>query len=172
MKLHALAILVFVVAVVSCRKNPSPAQKNNGHASTAVLQSRPAYDTAAHNDSLLTTLRELQDSIYSAPQKTDLIASFLHRAFDTVSGCFFVVGKGTNSTDLPEASWDRGRKIAASYDGKRWALYCKTWAQGGKIPFGKPMSGNISYSKTVFEKLIGDTLFQLIMAPTGSIILD
>lgn len=172
MKLYALAILVFVLAAVSCRENPSPVQKNGMHASADILQSRPAYDTAAHNDSLLATLRAQQDSIYSAPQKTDLIASFLLRAFDTVSGCFFVVGKGTHSTGLPEASWGQGRKIAASYDGKRWALYCKTRSQGGKIPFGKPVSGNISYSKTIFEKLIGDTLFQLIMVPTGSIILD
>jgi hypothetical protein len=172
MKLHTLAILVFFMALVSCRKNPSPALKNTGHSSSTVMQSNQPFDTAARYDPQLTTLIALQNSIIESPAESGPIAALLRASFDQESGCFFIVGKGTHSVDLPEATWDRGRKIAASYDGKRWALYCKTWSQGGKIPFGKPVSGKISYSRVVFEKLTGDTLFQLLMVPAGSIILE
>jgi hypothetical protein len=172
MKLYALAILVLILVMASCRKNPSIARKNAGHDSSNALQSEPPYDTAARNDSLLAALRALQDSISNRPENSGLIAPLLRSAYDRETGCFYIVGKGTHSASLPRASWDRGRKIAASYDGKRWTLYCKTWSQGGNVQFGKPVSGTISYSKVVFEKVAGDTLFQLLMVPAGSIILE
>ena len=172
MKLYALAILVLILAMASCRKNHSLAQKNDGHDSSTAFGAKPAYDTAAHYDSLLGMLIALQDGISGRPENSGLIAPLLHAAYDQETGCFYVVGKGAHSPNLPEVSWDRGRKIAASFDGKRWALYCKTWSRGATTPFGKPVSGNISYSKVVFEKLTGDTLFQLLLVPSGSILLE
>jgi hypothetical protein len=172
MKLYALAILVLILVMASCRKNPSSARKNTGNDSSNASPSKPPYDTAARNDSLLAKLIALQDSISGRPENTGLIAPLLRAAYDQETGCFFVVGKGMYSANLPQASWKRGRKIAASFDGKRWALYCKTWSQGNTIQFGKHVSGNISYDKVVFEKFTGDTLFQLLMVPSGSIILD
>lgn len=172
MKLHTLAIVVFFQAVFSCKENPSPAEKSMGHDFSDVSRSKPAYDTAAHNGFLLEKLLALQNNVSDTPWRPRLVSPLLQAAFDPESGCFYVVGKGIHSADLPEASRDRGRKIASSFDGKRWALYCKAWSQGDTIPFGKPLSGKISYSKVVFDKVTGDTLFQLLMVPAGSILLE
>jgi hypothetical protein len=106
MKLYTLAILVLILAMASCRKNPSLAQKNAGHDSSTAFGAKPAYDTAAHYDSLLGMLIALQDGISGRPENSGLIAPLLHAAYDQETGCFYVVGKGAHSPNLPEVSWE------------------------------------------------------------------
>jgi hypothetical protein len=71
---------------------------------------------------------------------------------------------------MPEPSWKQGRKIASAYDAKRWALYLKSWSLGSRMRFGAKISGEITYSRILLERLEDDTLFTLVSVPMGSII--
>jgi len=121
-------------------------------------------------DSLLTRLLLLENAVYGNPRDFGFITRLIKASFDSSSGCFIVAGKGAANTSLPGASWKQGRKIASNYDAKRWALYCKTWSLGSAVTFGTKISGEITYSSTLLERLDGDTLFSLVSVPTGSII--
>jgi hypothetical protein len=158
----------------SCRTQPSLPDPQK----TGQLNNLPVYDSNGSSvvldsikyDSLLTRLCVLQNTIYNNPHDVNNISPLLKASFDSSSGCFLVVGKGTNNKSLPESSWKQSRKIASSYDAKRWALYCKSWSLGNNRTFGTRISGEITYSKILLEHLEGDTLFTLVSVPTGSII--
>jgi hypothetical protein len=180
MKRHAPAIIAFLACLTciallsSCRTQPAlPDFQKAGR-----LHSLPVYDSngspvaqdSVKYDSLLKHLLLLQNTIYSSPRDLNGIPPLLKASFDSASGCFLVVGKGTHNKSLPEASWKQGRKIASSYDAKRWALYCKSWSRGNYSAFGTRISGEITYSKILLERLENDTLYTLVSVPFGSII--
>ncbi|MDD5676192.1 MAG: hypothetical protein PHC61_18615 [Chitinivibrionales bacterium] len=128
-------------------------------------------DPTVNYDSLFKELRPIQDSIYKNREGLKTIGHLLNVSFDTVSGCFFLIGKGVTNPEHPENIRLKARLLAAAYDGKRWALYCKAWRQGSKIGFGRKIGGDILYSKTVWQHLEGDTLYALIEVPIGSIVI-
>jgi hypothetical protein len=171
MKLRTVAMVALMLLTVSCKQQPYSARKVVRSKAAGVSSSSP-FDTTARNDSLMALLAALQYAISTHPEKRDLIRPFLKASFDSVSSCFSVVGKGTYNSTQPEGSWEKGRKIASSYDGQRWALYCKTWLQGKKAPFGSSIAGQITYSKVVYEKLVNDSLYQLILVPSSSVIIE
>ena len=121
-------------------------------------------------DSLLSRILVLENAIYNSPRDMNSIPPLLKASFDSSSGCFLVVGKGTHNKSLPESSWKPGRKIASAYDAKRWALYCKSWSLGNYRAFGSRISGEITYSKILLERLENDTLYTLVSVPIGSVI--
>ena len=157
-----LVVLLFMVA---CRdtSNPSP-----GKAAGAV--SSAARDTAVNYDSLLTELLKLQTAILENPQDLRRIPPLIEKSFDTVSGAFLIAGRGVANPKFPEAAREASRKTAASYDGRMWGLHLKEWRTGSMRSFARPISGDIAYSKVLFERTNGDTLCQLIQIPIGSII--
>jgi hypothetical protein len=167
-----MLIFVFIVCVGSkCHRSADSTAKNRSD-KTSQTHTGPAAETAAMNyDSLFAVVRPIQDSIYTNSLGPATIAHLLAAAFDTFSGSYFVVGKGIKNKKLPENVGLEGQTMASSYDGKRWALYCQAWHLDTKIKFGQKISGEILYSKTVFNRQEGDTLFALVQVPIGSIVL-
>jgi site-specific recombinase XerC len=177
MKQHTTAIIAFLIfplLLVSCRTHPSLPNAQAGQ-----LRSLPVYNTAGDlptaadslkNDSLLTRLCTLENAVYASPLDLSKISPLLKASFDSLSGCFIVAGKGTQNKSMPEASWKQGQKIASAYDAKRWALYLKSWSLGNTAHFGTKISGEITYSRILLERLDGDTLYTLVSVPMGSII--
>jgi hypothetical protein len=181
MRRHVPAIIVLhacfagVALLASCRTQPSLPQIQK----TGQLNNLPVYDSngspvvqdSVKYDSLLLRLLVLQNAIYVNPREMNNISPLLKASFDSSSGCFLVAGKGVPNKSLPETSWKQGRKIASAYDAKRWALYCKSWSLGNHHTFGTRISGEITYSRILLERLENDTLFTLVSVPAGSIIL-
>jgi len=176
MKLGHTAIfmtLFCTLMLFHCKKQPTLPQLKS-----AAVQI-PHYDAngsrvdsdSMHCDSLFPVLLRMQDEVYLHPQSNAGIGALLKVSFDSTSGCFLTIGKGVHNPAMPEASWKQGRKIASGYDAKRWAMYMKLWSQGVFAPFGRKISGEISYSKVVLEKIENDTLYTLVSTPFGSIIL-
>jgi hypothetical protein len=50
-------------------------------------------------------------------------------------------------------------------------LYLKAWSEGNPIPFGEKISGEVTYSSVLRERLEADTLYQLIQVPVGSVVI-
>jgi hypothetical protein len=113
----------------------------------------------------------LQDKLAQNPRDATLIAALLKTSFDHASGCFYVVGKGVANPNHPQAALEASRKTAARFTGQRWALYLKAWRNGDRRAYGEQIAGDIAYSASIHEELVGDTLYQLIMIPLGSIVL-
>jgi hypothetical protein len=166
--------LICSILALSCRTQPSlPSFQKPAH-----VNNLPVYDSngspvvmdSTKFDSLLSIILVLESAIYSQPRGKGHIPLLLKASFDSASGCFLVVGKGTHNKSMPESSWRQGRKIASAYDANRWALYLKAWSLGRTIAFGTRISGEISYSKILLEKLENDTLYALVSIPMGSVI--
>jgi hypothetical protein len=113
----------------------------------------------------------LQDSVTAFPGDYDLALRLKQSAWDTSCGCFFSVGKGVANPTHPKETWTASRKTAARYSARRWSLYLKAWHLEQHIAFGAPISGEIVYSKGVYDTLVNDTLYHLIKVPVGSIVL-
>jgi hypothetical protein len=167
--------LFFLLVFSSCKLQPSlpqgakPAPSAVAEQTLPVSQEHP-LDSAKCNF-LLSLLIRLENDVYvNIPSRDILSLSKLKQvSFDSASGCFLIAGKGAFNKSHPVAAWDRGRKMAASYDAKRWALYLKTWRDGSTIAFGNKISGEVSYSRILCERSDGDTLYQLIQVPIGSV---
>jgi hypothetical protein len=177
MKQQAFAIivcLIFTLWPVACREQPSlpNIQKSVQAQSLPVYNAdgSPVVSDSVKNDSLLSRLIVLENAVYANPLEIRKIPPLLRASFDSSSGCFLVAGKGTQNKSMPDASWKQGRKIASAYDAKRWALYLKSWSLGSSIRFGTKISGEITYSRIMLERLDNDTLYTLISVPMGSII--
>jgi hypothetical protein len=169
-----IVCLIFSLVATSCRTQPSLPDIQK----TAQARALPVYDAngapmpsdTAKNDSLLFRLRTLENAVCNNPLDKSTIPPLLAASFDSASGCFLVAGKGTHNKSMPEASWKQGRTIASAYDAKRWALYLKSWSLGSTAHFGTRISGEITYSRILLERLEGDTLYTLVSVPMGSII--
>ncbi len=182
MKLGHAAIIMSIFCILegtSCRKQPSLPHFNALPVQMSSTIQLPQYNSGGsriiadslHCDSLFPILLKCRNQVYLHPQNAGDISNLLRISFDSASGCFFAIGKGVQNNAMPEASWKHGRKMASTYDAKRWALYLKLWSQGQIVPFGKKISGDISYSKVILEKMENDTLFTLVSIPFGSIII-
>ncbi len=115
-------------------------------------------------------LLQLQRELRTNGSNRVLAEKLKSLSFDTTSGCFLTVGKGTINPNHPASAQAAGRKLAAGYDGKRWAVYLKAWHTGNWVPFGDPVKGEVVYSKILHETLSRDTLYQLLLVPVGSIV--
>lgn len=161
--------IIFIVAagLFFCFCNEERPKENNYQAKSVSTVTDSAR--SVNYDSLLTVLGNLQDSIRSKPGDKAIVERYLQASYDTTSGIFRVVGKGVGNPRHPEAARAVGQKLAASYDGKRWSLFCKAWFTGSTIIFGTSIKGDIAYSNTLFAKSDGDTLYVLLEVPVGSI---
>ena len=168
--------LFFLLAFSSCKLQPSLPQAEKPAPVTSAGQAAPVpHDALADStrcDSLLSLLIRLENNIYASLPSTNAVSlgELKKVSFDSSSGSFLAAGKGAFNKKLPEGAWDTGRKMAASADGKRWVLYLKAWRDGSTIDFGKKISGEVSYSSILCERSDGDTLYQLIQVPIGSVV--
>ncbi|HUI91935.1 MAG TPA: hypothetical protein VLX68_06775 [Chitinivibrionales bacterium] len=168
------AFLFFYLSIASCKLQPSEYQ---GTSPSSAVPARPPsnavpFDSAKY-DSLLSLLIKLENAVYAntRSQSNASLGDLKKVSFDSADGCFLVAGKGAYNKSQPEAVQAQGRAMAASADGKRWALYLKAWHDGGSLAFGQKISGEVTYSKILLEQPRGDTLYQLIQIPFGSLVL-
>jgi hypothetical protein len=174
MKRRMLAITVLLSAfllISSCKEQPSPPP---GAHQNPTGSSEPARSTAPSDSevcgSLLPVLVRLENELRADSRSWKKAQDLANASFDTASGCFLAAGKGTFNRSHPQAAWEIGRKMAAEYDARQWALYLKARALGRNISFGEQVSGEITYAATMCQQAAGDTLFVLLKVPTGSII--
>lgn len=168
--------LFFLLAFSSCKLQPSLPQETKTTLAASARQVAPVSHgvllDSARCESLLSLLIKLENDVFTnLPSKATVSLSELKKAsFDSSSGCFLVAGKGMFNKSHSEGTWDNGRKMAASGDAKRWALYLKAWRDGSTVDFGKRISGEVSYSRILLERTHGDTLYQLMQVPIGSVV--
>jgi|WetSurMetagenome_2_1015567.scaffolds.fasta_scaffold00008_42 hypothetical protein len=172
MKRRLAAIAVFVACAViafSCREQPSPASGKQPSSAEVSLAASPS---ALSCDSLLAAVLNLENRLRANYRDTKGTQELLRAAFDSVSGCFFTVGRGTFNHSHPGAAQETERTMAARLDAKRWALYLKSIALGrNAASFGGNIAGEVTYSSTLCERTNGDTLALLLKIPLGSVAL-
>lgn len=175
-----LVLAVFTaLATLSCRleqvepgKTPPPAQPaqpappsvdTSGIPAQAEISPTPPVDT------LYARVLPLQNSVYVNMKDSALRVALLRAAFDSASASFFVVGKGVANPTRHDKTGRQGQVRASDADAKRWALYLKAWYTGDMRPFGERIRGEVTYSTTLLERTEGDTLYQLLQIPVGSV---
>jgi hypothetical protein len=166
MKRYCLAIVVVALFAVVCRQEQETADTS--------LRDHPKQpvDTQSYYDSILSVILARQDAVFARPAETRLIDSLLCASFDSSSGAFYVAGKATFNPDYPESAREKGRERAARYAGERWALYLKSWHTGPRVRFGTSISGTIAYSKEMHTRQQNDTLYELLLIPVGSVVVE
>jgi hypothetical protein len=136
----------------------------------SIKESMKPEKRVINYDSLFNELLPLGNVILQNPSDTSHIRSLLHAAYDSISGVFYCVGKGTMNPNLPEAAQQQGIKRAAQNTGMRWAVYLKSWQDGNIVPLEKEISGKFSAGCTLLlEKSVGDTLYQLLSVSAGDV---
>lgn len=119
-------------------------------------------------DSLVTLIETLQQTAHTAGNKS--FEQLYNVAFDTISGCFQIVGKGLANPSFPVEARISSRKNAAKLNAEYWAALLKYWNSTGRKSLTPKFEARILYSATLFEKEVGDTLFVLVQVPLGSIV--
>ena len=175
MKRRVLAIFLFSVAFLcssGCRQHPSPpVSRVSAETATPSGQSnRSRHFGDKECDSLLVLLMTLENRVRDDSLAWEAAREIEQLSFDSVSGCFFVAGKGVFNKSHPQEAQRAGREMAATYDAKRWAVFLKIRSQGRNISIGDKFSGEITYSNALCQRLENDTLIILLKVPTGSII--
>ena len=165
-----VACAAIALAVCSCRPGhwlPQSAPKTS-------VPEWPSADTAApavsvNPDTVFGVVQSLEGNILAEPKDTDWIAPLLAASYDSVCGCFHVVGKGVVNPEHATETARAGQRRAAEKDAKRWSLYLKAWHTGDTRAFGETIEGEVSYSTPLRERVVGDTLFVLLQVPVGSV---
>jgi hypothetical protein len=122
-------------------------------------------------NNLTTILEQLQnDELVSENPKS--VKKLISQAYDTSTDCFYAVGKGTINPRFPQEAQYASRKLDAKLNGNNWAFCLKAWNSEKTASRNKPPTGKVFYSKSLYEKIIGDTLYVLFEIPAGSILLS
>jgi len=124
--------------------------------------------SARHYGILLKTIGQSQNDVLFS-ENPKFIKRLIYYALDTATGCFYTVGKGTINTQYPLEAQDVSRKSAAKLNSEQWALCLKAWNTGIIVSRTRPPSGQIFYSKSLYEEVYKDTLYALFETPVGSI---
>jgi hypothetical protein len=119
-------------------------------------------------DSLITCIETLQQQARTGDSNS--LEQLYRIAFDTNSGCFQTVGKGLPNPSFPDEARMSSRKNAAKLNGEYWAALLKCWNNSDQKSVTPTFEAQILYSRIVYEKEIGDTLFALVEVPLGSIV--
>jgi hypothetical protein len=164
------AILCCVLFMaLSCEQEGTPKKQVADTSSTS--QGATTTPVPKNLDSLFSVIGAIEDSLFRTPKDTTLFRTFLRASFDSVSGCFYVVGKGLAKRARAASIRDAERRKAAQRTAERWALYAKAWQEGQSLSFGHTISGTITYSTQAGEREKNDTLLMMIQVPLGSIVL-
>lgn len=163
--------LLLAIVLAGCRDDQM-AQEGYDQARAEPIAEQPSDQDFVQVDTARTLERllDLQATVYSKKDDLNAAQALLSFSFDSTTGCFLTVGKGTINPAHPASARKAGRKLAAGYEGKRWGLYLKVWYSGTWIPFGTPIEGEVVYSKVLHERIANDTLYQLMILPLGSIV--
>jgi hypothetical protein len=172
--LHIIGLSAIVTGLtlcaVGCKEGDFPRDGATEGGKTSAITTMPArtLDTLG----IFQRVLNLENAIQSDPGEVSLRTQLLVTAFDSTCGCFYTVGKGVPNPDFPQAVQRESAKRAAGVTAKRWTLYLKLWVEGGTRPFGQPIAGDVVYSTVVYEKQDGDTLYQMVETPLGSVVVQ
>jgi hypothetical protein len=171
-RLIVLAAAFLMTAVhLSCREEmePPPAKPadQSGKATSTAISS--VVSDSSRLDSMFDRIRALEATLGAYPGNERMAADLLAAARDSVSNCFFVIGRGTMDTSLPESARQVSQKISAKYSAERWAIFCKARASGRKIPYTPAVEGKVLYGQEIKARQLNDTLYLMLKVPIGSI---
>ena len=163
-KLYIPLILVITFCIISCwKEKEKKVQQEQVESSVSIKESMKPENRVVNYDSLFNKLLPLGNLVLQNPSDTAHIRPLLDAAYDSVSGVFYCIGKGTMNPKLPEAAQQQAIKRAAQNTGMRWAIYLKSWQKGNMVSLDRNLSGQFSAGSTLLlEKNVGDTLFQLL----------
>jgi hypothetical protein len=171
-KIAILPLIFICLFLFYCKEEKSKVK----NAQASSFEDKSSYSSKVDNsnknfDSLLILLINMQTKILQSGNINNInsLNELYKISYDSLSGCFYVAGKGIANKSLPLSSQKMAQEKAALMDANRWALYLKS--AGMNIQIDKEISGDITYSKLIIEKLMQDTLFRLYLIPFGSIIL-
>jgi hypothetical protein len=171
MKHLVAAIGILVILLTPVCKKEQVRNQNATNDDSVMITEKTDLPRRVNLDSLFSVICRLQDSIYRNPNDMNLIKNYTQTSFDSTCGCFFVVGKGVANSDFPAATREKAKRTAAERIAQRWALYARLWRDNNMLPFGRPITGFITYSTVVKEQDRGDTLQVFLQIPLGSIAL-
>jgi hypothetical protein len=167
-----LLIAVATIAILgACRENGQNPKCCTGDPvkSNEMTVTDPVQDSL-RIDSLFDTLWQLECAVAEKPSDKNRAKKLLAKSLDSVSGCFYIVGKGLTNPDLPEKARPLAQKTSAQYSAEKWVLYLKTLYSGEKISYGAQISGEVLYNKGLRTRAADDSLFVLVMIPVGSVV--
>lgn len=170
-RVSLLIVLSMTFLIPVCREN-NPMPKGSS-AQAAKSAESVVFDPAADSlrtDSLFDALMKFETAVAANPDDGTQVQNLREKSLDTVAGCFRIVGTGMKNPDLPEDAQPAARKAAAKFSAEKWALYLKALDSGEKVTFGTPIQGRVLYTKVLRTKMAGDSLFVLVMVPTGSVV--
>jgi len=131
---------------------------------------KAAQQAVVNFDSLLAVILPIENEIMSNPSARPPVERLLGVAYNKDAGLFYCVGKGVINPKHPVASQQQGMRRAARSTGERWALYLKAWQKDSEITLENKISGKLQASVTLlYEKMEGDTLYQLLAIPSDSV---
>ena len=159
--------IISMTLLLECGNELPQEGKNITHSISRTVD-RADSNSIRHFDSLITLIEQCQNEVILSENHRS-IKNLVYRSFDTASGCFYAVGKGVTNPQFPVEAQSMGRKSAAKLSAEHWALCLKAWNSGKEGSPKTPPSGQIFYSKSLFEKTFEDTLFVLFEIPSGSI---
>ena len=163
-KFTVTIILLLALCIISCwKEKKKQTQQEEVESSVLIKEAMKPEKRVIDYDSLFNELLPLEDLITQNPSDTAHIRHLLDAAYDSVSGVFYCIGKGTTNPKMPEAAQQQAINRAAQNTGMRWAVYLKSWQGGNMIPLDNKISGKFSAGSTLLlEKSVGDTLYQLL----------
>ena len=162
-------ILFIAICFFHCRDE----KKVQNEQTTTITQEKTvkgAHMKVSNFDSLLNTILPLENKIMTNPSDQQYINQLLEKAFNTETKEFYCVGKGIINSKQPLAAQHQGMRRAAKNTGERWALYLKAWQKDSLITLENEIAGKLHTTGTLlYEKIEGDTLYQLLAIPSDCV---
>ena len=160
--------LLLLCLLIGCKPESEKARTDN----TGTTEVPASSSSERSDEAYEVIINRLNDDIsrLTTNNRTALKDSFVNHSRDSAGGGFFCLGKGVVNPKLPEAAREAAQRRGAEIIAQQWALFLKQWSQKNYIPTDRMLSGQITYSRTVYEKREGDTLYTLVAVPLGSIV--
>ncbi len=168
---HLTLILILSIFFLFCREEIEEKTRSKPAGTTLTEKTAlSARATISNYDSLLNILLPLANTVMQNPTNSSFAMELLDAAFHTEGGRFYCIGKGVVNPKHPAAAQQQGLKKAARHTGERWALYLKAWQSDSTLSFGTKLSGRLLHAGSVHvEKMMGDTLYQLLSVSADSV---
>ncbi len=169
--LVATGVVIISLCFLFCREEIEEKTRSKPTGTTLTEKTaQSARATISNYDSLLNILLPLANEVMQNPANSSASKELLDAAFHTEGGRFYCIGKGTANPKMSAAAQRPGLRKAARHTGERWALYLKAWQNDNTLSFGTKLSGRLLHAGSIhIEKMMGDTLYQLLSVSADSV---